>query len=139
MPPDIRNSTALYEDRNSIGMKIGVENLWNILTGENRRARDKPAQCHCVRREILATDRLRLGTAMRRYVYQNTITSEEGKTQQHATVRCLLLTSASTCFGHNYAHLQENKDRVTAFGVLLCFCWMWLVAVVGRCLVGCEH
>ena len=19
------------------------------------------------------------------------------------------------------------------------FCWMWLVAVVGRCLVGCEH
>jgi len=32
-----------------------------------------------------------------------------------------------------YAHLQENKDRVTANGVLLCFCWMWLVAVVGRC------
>ena len=19
------------------------------------------------------------------------------------------------------------------------FCWMWLVAVVGRCVVGCEH
>jgi hypothetical protein len=43
------------------------------------------------------------------------------------------------CFGHHYAHLQENKDRVTAFGVLLWFCWIWLVAVVGRCLVGCEH
>ena len=37
--------------------------------------------------------------------------------QQDATIRCLLLTSVSTCFGHHYAHLQENKDRVTAFGV----------------------
>jgi len=59
--------------------------------------------------------------------------------QQDATVRCLLLTSVSTCFGHHYAHLQENKGPVTAFGVLLWFCWMWLVAVVGRCFVGCEH
>ena len=61
------------------------------------------------------------------------------KNQQDATIRCLLLTSVSTCFGHHYAHLQENKDRVTVFGVLLWFCWMWLVAVVGRCVVGCEH
>jgi hypothetical protein len=59
--------------------------------------------------------------------------------QQDATIRCLLLTSISTCFGHYYAHLQENKEPVTAFGVLVWFCWMWLVAVVGRCLVGCEH
>ena len=29
-----------------------------------------------------------------------------------------LLTSVSTCFGHHYAHLQENKGPVTAFGVL---------------------
>jgi len=29
--------------------------------------------------------------------------------QQDATIRCLLLTSVSTCFGHYYAHLQENK------------------------------
>jgi len=56
--------------------------------------------------------------------------------QQDATVRCLLLTSISTCFGHHYAHLQENKDRVTAFGVLFWFCWMWLLGVVGRCLEG---
>ena len=42
-------------------------------------------------------------------------------------------------FGHHYAHLQENKDRVTAFGVLFRFCWMWLVAVVGRCVAGCEQ
>jgi len=59
--------------------------------------------------------------------------------QQDATIRCLLSTSVSTCFGHHYAHLQENKDRVTAYGVLFWFCWMWLVAVVGRCVVGCEH
>ena len=59
--------------------------------------------------------------------------------QQDATIRCLLLTSVSTCIGHHYAHLQENKGPVTAFGVLFWFCWMWLVAVVGRCVVGCEH
>ena len=59
--------------------------------------------------------------------------------QQDATIRCLLLTSVSTCFGHHYAHLQENKGPVTAFGVSFWFCWMWLVAVVGRCLAGCDH
>ena len=61
------------------------------------------------------------------------------KNQQDLTIRCLLLTSISTCLGHHYAHLQENKGPVTAFGVLFWFCWMWLVAVVGRCLVRCEH
>jgi len=63
----------------------------------------------------------------------------ERKSQQDATIRCLLSTSLSTCFGHHYAHLQENKDRVTAYSVLLWFCWMWLVAVVGRCVVACEQ
>ena len=65
--------------------------------------------------------------------------SMKRENQKDATIRCLLLTSVSTCFGHNYAHLQENKVPVTAFGVLFWFCWMWLVAVVGRCLVGCEQ
>jgi glycerol-3-phosphate acyltransferase PlsY len=59
--------------------------------------------------------------------------------QQDATIRCLLLTSVSTCFGHHYAHLREKKGPVTAFGVLLWFCWLWLVVVVGRCFVGCEQ
>ena len=59
--------------------------------------------------------------------------------QQDATIRRLLLTSVSTCFGQHNAHLQENKGPVTAFGVLFWFCWMWLVAVVGRCVVGYEH
>jgi len=47
--------------------------------------------------------------------------------------------SVSTCFGNHYAHLRENKGPVTAFGVLFWFCWMWLVAVVGRFLAGCEQ
>jgi hypothetical protein len=59
--------------------------------------------------------------------------------QHDAKIRCLLLTSVSTCFGHHYAHLQENKGPVTVFGVLFWFCWMWLVAIVGRCVVGCEQ
>jgi len=33
----------------------------------------------------------------------------EREDQQDATIKCLLLTSVSTCFGHHYAHLQENK------------------------------
>jgi len=33
----------------------------------------------------------------------------------------------------------EQRPCVTAYGVLRWFCWMWLVAVVGRCVVGCEH
>ena len=40
--------------------------------------------------------------------------------QQDATIRCLSLTSVSTRFGHHYAHLQENKGPVTAFGVSSC-------------------
>jgi len=43
---------------------------------------------------------------------------EERETKQDATIRCLLLTSVSTCFGHHYAHLQEPKEPVTAFGIL---------------------
>ena len=39
--------------------------------------------------------------------------------QQDATIRCLLLTSVSTCFRHHYVHLQENKGPVTAFGAFI--------------------
>ena len=63
----------------------------------------------------------------------------ERKNQQDVAIRCLLSTSVSTCFGHHYAHLQENKDCVNAYGVLRWFCRMWLVAVVGRSIVGCKH
>ena len=33
----------------------------------------------------------------------------------------------------------EQRPCVTARGVLRWFCCMWLVVVVGRCVVGCEH
>ena len=38
-----------------------------------------------------------------------------------------IFNNFSTCFGHHYAHLQENKTYVTACVVLRWFCWMWLV------------
>jgi len=47
-----------------------------------------------------------------------------------------IINTFSTCFGHHYAHLQKNKTCVTARGVLRWFCWMWLVALVARCVVG---
>jgi len=49
-----------------------------------------------------------------------------------------IINTFSTCFGHHYAHLQDTKTCFTARGVLRWFCWMWLVAVVGRCVLGCE-
>ena len=55
-------------------------------------------------------------------VFQNTNKKceEREKNQQDATIICLLLASVSTCFGHHHAHLQAIKDRVTAYGVVLC-------------------
>ena len=53
------------------------------------------------------------------YMFQNM--KREG--QQDVTVKCLLLTSVSTCFGHHYAHLQVIKGPVTAFGVSFCNKW----------------
>ena len=48
------------------------------------------------------------------YNVSNTTTFMKREDQQDATIRCLLLTSVSTCFRHHYAHLQENKGPVTA-------------------------
>jgi len=47
---------------------------------------------------------------------------------------CLNMFRASLCPSSG-----EQRPCVTACGVLRWFCWMWLVAVVGRCIVGCEH
>ena len=38
-----------------------------------------------------------------------------------------------------YPSSGEQRPCVTACGVLRWFCWMWLVAVVGRCVVRCEQ
>jgi len=47
--------------------------------------------------------------------------------------RCLNMYRASLCPSSG-----EQRPCVTACGMLRCFCWMWLVAIVGRCVVGCE-
>ena len=78
-------------------------------------------------------------TVVKRRATVYTDYSMKRKNQQDAPIRCLLLTSISTCFGHHYAHPQESKEPITAFGVLFWFCWMWLVADVGCCLEGSEH
>jgi len=125
MPPDIRKSTSLFEDRNSIGMKIDVENLWNILTGENRRATDKPAQCHCVHRERLATDRLGLGTVMEGHVYQNTKMSISSLTLHINHHHCReqgvnsvegeqsVVTVSHKLCGQNVQHCSQRHTRDT--------------------------
>ena len=46
-----------------------------------------------------------------------------------------IITSVSTCFEHHYAHLQENKGPVTAFGVLFWFCWTRLTTLPPSCAV----
>ena len=52
--------------------------------------------------------------------------------------RCLFLTISQHVSGIIIPIFRRTR-RITACGVLRWFCWMWLVAVVGRCLVGCEH
>jgi len=53
--------------------------------------------------------------------------------------RFWLLTTVSTCFGHLYAHHQEERPRVTAYGVYL----LVLLDVAGCGTVvlrwGCDH
>jgi len=53
--------------------------------------------------------------------------------------RCCLLTTVSTCFGHLYAHHQEKRPRITAYGLYL----LVVLDVAGCDTVvlrwGCEH
>ena len=46
---------------------------------------------------------------------------------------CLNMFRASLCPSSG-----EQRPCVTACGVLRWFCWMWLVTVVGRCVVGAS-
>ena len=63
----------------------------------------------------------------------------ERENQQDATIRCLLSTLSQHVLGIIMPIFRRTKTCVTADGVLRWFCCMWLVAVVGRCVVGCEH
>jgi len=60
---------------------------------------------------------------------------EKTNKMQHSDVyyqHCLNMFRASLCPSSG-----EQRPCVTACGVLRWFCWM--VAVVGRCVLGCEH
>ena len=50
--------------------------------------------------------------------------------------RCWILTTVSTCFGHLYAHHQEKRPRVTAYGVHLLI--VLNVAVCGTVVLRCR-
>ena len=60
--------------------------------------------------------------------------------QQDATNSLFIIKlSVSTCFGHHYAHHQENK---TVSYRMLCsarLCRLWLVVVLWSCAVSCVH
>jgi hypothetical protein len=47
---------------------------------------------------------------------------------------CLNMFRASLCLSSG-----EQRLCYCIWCILVWFCWMWLVAVVGRCVVGCEH
>ena len=63
----------------------------------------------------------------------------ERENQQDATIRCLLSTLSQHVSGIIMHIIRRIRPCVTACGVLRWFWWMWLVAVVGRCVVGCEQ
>ena len=47
---------------------------------------------------------------------------------------CLNMFRASLCPSSG-----EQRSCYYILCILVRFCWMWLVAVVGHCLVGCDH
>jgi len=80
-----------------------------------------------------------LGRSKQFFYKQNIVVKRERENQQDVTIRfyyqhCLNMFRASLCPSSG-----EQRQCVTACGVLRWFCWMWLVAVVGLCVVGCEH
>jgi hypothetical protein len=60
--------------------------------------------------------------------------------QQDATNSMFIIKlSNSTCFGHHYAHHQENK---TVFNCIRCSAWvcrLWLAVVWWSCVVSCVR
>ena len=60
--------------------------------------------------------------------------------QQDATNSMFIIKLfVSTCFGHHYAHHQENK---TVSSCMWCFAWLcklWLAVVLWSCVVICVH
>ena len=62
----------------------------------------------------------------------------ERENQQDATVRCLLSILSQHVSGIIIPIFRRTREGVIARSVLRWFCWMWLVVVVGRCVVGAS-
>jgi len=45
-------------------------------------------------------------------VHREQIVKRERENQQDNNNQMFIINTVSTCFGHHYAYLQENKDRV---------------------------
>jgi len=60
--------------------------------------------------------------------------------QQDATNSMFIIKlSVSTCFGHHYAHHQENKTVSYCMRCSAWVCRLWLVVVLWSCVVSCVH
>ena len=73
-----------------------------------------------------------------------TVHREQGVKREKKPTRCNnQMFIINFCFNMFRASLcpssGEQRPCVTAYGVLRWCCSMWLVAVVGCCVVGCEH
>ena len=51
----------------------------------------------------------------------------------------IIRLSISTCFGHNYAHHQENKTVSYCMRCSAWVCRLWLAVVLCICVVSCVH
>ena len=60
--------------------------------------------------------------------------------QQDATNSMFIIKlSISTCFGHHYAHHQENKTLSYCMRCSAWVCRLWLAVVLWSCVVSCVH
>jgi len=51
----------------------------------------------------------------------------------------IIKLSISTCFGHHYAHHQENKTVSYSVRCSVWVCGLWLAVVLWSCVVSCVH
>jgi len=60
--------------------------------------------------------------------------------QQDATNSMFIIKlSISTCFGHRYAHHQENETVSYCMRCSAWVCRLWLAVVLWSCVVSCVH
>ena len=83
--------------------------LWPCIVSKVWRERERKKPTRCNNQMFIINFCLNMFRASLCRASWAKCKERERKNQQDATIRCLLLTSVSTCFGHHYANLQENK------------------------------